>query len=246
MWSRIISSKRSHGTWIAFGLCPGTHAIDPLLTSSSPSFSPSLRTTNVTSLFSTTLGGIAMSMSCFGMPKRYVRATRRANSDNGDVKFEAEHHFDASPDAVAAVLLDPGFHTSLALPDLDLPTVVARTSDGGLEVLELRYEFVGRLDPIARRLLAGRPLTWVQSLRLHPATEHGTLDFWAEADPKRLFGSASVALQATDGGTTRRLEGDLHVRMPVVGSTAERRIVPGLLQRLDVEAGAVRAALTAD
>ena len=42
--SRISSSNRSHRTWIAWGEWPGTHATDPLLTSSSPSFCPSLRT----------------------------------------------------------------------------------------------------------------------------------------------------------------------------------------------------------
>jgi hypothetical protein len=39
--------------------------------------------------------------------------------------------------------------------------------------------------------------------------------------------------------------GELFVRVPIVGGTAERRIVPGLVRRLDVEADALTAALTA-
>jgi uncharacterized protein DUF2505 len=159
------------------------------------------------------------------------------------VRFSAEHHFDAPAQAVATLLLDPDFHARVALPDLSPPTVVDRTVDGSVTALTLRYEFVGQLDPIARKLLSGRSLTWVQELRLDEATERGRLAFRAEADPKRLYGDATMELVADAGGTTRRIDGDLHVRAPLIGGTAERRIVPGIVRRLDVEADALRARL---
>ena len=61
---------------------------------------------------------------------------------------------------------------------------------GSERTLALRYEFVGHLDPIARRLLAGRKLTWVQELRLDTTTGVGRLSFAAEAEPDRMYGSA--------------------------------------------------------
>ena len=153
--------------------------------------------------------------------------------------FAVVHRFRADPVAVAAVLLDPAFHTELDLPDLSRPEIMGADAHS----LHLRYEFVGHLDPVARKLLSGRRLTWLQDVELDAATGRGRLSFAAEADPQRLHGAASVVLDSDGTHTTRCIEGDLHVRAPLIGGTAERRIVPGLIRRLDVEAAAAAARL---
>ncbi|MGH9228519.1 MAG: DUF2505 domain-containing protein [Acidimicrobiales bacterium] len=152
--------------------------------------------------------------------------------------FVAEHRFAAPVEAVIAGLTDPAFHRELQLPDLRLLDVDDRTNQTET-VLRLRYDFVGHLDPFARRLLGGRRLTWLQQLRLDRASRAGQLTFEAEADPRRLHGRADIALVPDDGGTRRTLDGELVVAVPVVGGSAERRIVPGLLRRLDIEAKAL-------
>src|SRR5262249_44745034 len=100
--------------------------------------------------------------------------------------FEAEHTFPGSRAAGPAGLCDPDFHTNLDLPDLSRPTVVEHGDDGTTRTLTLRYEYVGQLDPIARKVIAGRQLTWIQALRLDTTTFAGTLTFSAEAAPDRL------------------------------------------------------------
>jgi hypothetical protein len=157
------------------------------------------------------------------------------------VRFTADHQFSGPVDALAALLLDPSFHTGLQLPDVGLPEVVEAAQQGDEDVLRLRYEYTGQLDPIARRLLGNRKLTWLQEMRLDRGIGTGRLSFHAEADPGRLHGTANVRLEPTDGGagSRRRLEGNLKVAVPVVGGTAERRIIEGLLRRLDVEAKAL-------
>jgi uncharacterized protein DUF2505 len=163
------------------------------------------------------------------------------------VHFEAEHEFAASPADVSDGLCDPEFHLHLDLPDLSRPEVVASSTDGAIRLLRLRYEYVGRLDPIARKVVGNRKLTWIQELRLDPATGRGSLAFSAEADAKRLNGAATIAIEPLDGGkrSRRRIAGDFHVRVPLIGGTAERAIVPGLVRRLDVEAGALSEQLAA-
>lgn len=156
--------------------------------------------------------------------------------------FRVEHRFTAAPTVVAAVLRDPAFHAALDLPDLGRPEIVSADE----ERLRLRYAWTGDLDPIARRLLGDRPLTWIQEMRLDPETLVGELTFAAEADPDRLNGDARVAITAAGTGAVRRITGHLRVRVPLVGSAAERRILPGLLRRLDVEAAAVSARLATD
>lgn len=165
------------------------------------------------------------------------------------MRFTAEQRIpDAAPESVAALLVDPEFEGRVELPDLSLPEVLDHRVDGKEGLLRLRYEYVGQLDPIAHRLLGGRKLRWLQELRLDLVGCRGTLHFAAEADPKRLYGDASVAIDrvTTDGGAAaarRRFDGELVVKAPVVGSMAERRIIPGLVRRLDVEADAVREEL---
>jgi hypothetical protein len=147
---------------------------------------------------------------------------------------------------IVDILSDPVFHARLELPDLGPAEVVEHTVAASERSLRLRYEFVGHLDPIARRLLGGRRLTWIQELQLDSATGVGRLSFAAEAEPGRLHGAAVVTLLALGADRTRRtVAGEFFVKVPVVGGTAERRIVPGLVRRLDVEADALTAALTA-
>ena len=153
------------------------------------------------------------------------------------MRFQAEHRFAAPADAVRALLVDPAFHRELELPDVALLEAEA-VDGGGPAVLRLRYEFVGSLDPLARRLLGRHRLTWTQHLELDPGTGEGSLRFAADADPRRLHGRADLAVLPDDGGSVRRIDGELVVAVPVVGGSAERRILPGLLRRLDLEARA--------
>jgi len=160
------------------------------------------------------------------------------------VRFHSEHSFAAPAAAVLDVLADPAFYLGLVLPDLEQPELLGSTDDGDAAVIRLRYQSVGRLDPMARRLIGSGHLAWVQEVRVQRSTSSGSLGFEAEREPRRLHGSADFTLARSAGGTTRRLEGELVVAVPGVGGLAERRIVPGLLRRLDIEAEAVDAALS--
>jgi len=155
------------------------------------------------------------------------------------VRFHAEHRIGGSEEAVAALLVDSAFYLHLALPDLSPPEVVDEESDGDRAMLRLRYEFVGSLDPIAQRLLGSSRLAWVQEVRVDKSAGTGGLRFEAEKDPRRLHGAADFVLTESGGGTIRRIDGELVVAVPGIGRMAERRIVPGLLRRMDIEAQAM-------
>ena len=155
------------------------------------------------------------------------------------VRFHAEHRFNGSKQAVGALLSDPAFYLGLGLPDLSRPEVLEQHEDGDDAMLRLRYEFVGSLDPIVHRLLGSNRLAWIQEVRIDRSAGSGALRFEAEKDPRRLHGAADFVLTAAGGGTVRRLDGELVVAVPGIGRMAERRIVPGLLRRLDIEAQAL-------
>ncbi len=170
-----------------------------------------------------------------------MRGLKHGHTDR--MKFSVDHDFPAAPARVIEILCDPAFQEQLDLPDLSRPTVVDASTNGTTRVLTLRYEFVGHLDPIAEKVLGNRRLTWRQELRMDTASLRGTLTFSAEADPNRMYGSATITLEATANGAHRDIDGELIVKVPLVGRTAERKIVPGLVRRLDIEAAALTAAL---
>lgn len=155
------------------------------------------------------------------------------------MRFHAEHRFHATPQAVAGRLADPSFHLGLALPDLAEPELIAQDAEGDEVRLRLRYEYVGQIDGTARRLLGGRHLTWVQAVTVNLTTAIGGLTMEAEANPRLLHGQADFRITPDAQGSRRTIDGTLTVAVPGLGSMAERRIVPGVLHRLDIEAAAL-------
>jgi hypothetical protein len=152
------------------------------------------------------------------------------------VRFQREHHFSGSKEVVEALMVDAAFYLDLALPDLSQPEVLERSANGDVTMLRLRYNYVGKLDPLAQRLLGSSRLAWIQETRVDRSAGSGGVHFEAEKDPRRLHGSTNFVLTAVGGGTVRHLDGELIVAVPGIGRMAERRIVPGLLRRLDIEA----------
>jgi hypothetical protein len=159
------------------------------------------------------------------------------------MRFQAEHRFHGSPGEVATLLTDPGFYQTLGLPDVSNPQVLESSTGAEQSLLRLRYRYTGNLDATARRLLGKERLAWTQQVTVDHRTDSGELTFQAEADPKRLHGQAHFELRANDGGCVRRLAGELVVAVPMIGSRAERKIVPGVLRRLDIEAQAINNTL---
>jgi hypothetical protein len=155
------------------------------------------------------------------------------------VRFHAEHRLHGSQEAVVVVLSDPAFYLGLELPDLSSPELLEHGTDGDEALVRLRYEFVGSLDPMAQRLIGSGRLAWVQEVRVDQSTGSGTLRFEAEKNPRQLHGAADFVLEPDGTGTVRTIAGELVVALPGIGRMAERRIVPGLVRRLDIEAEAL-------
>jgi hypothetical protein len=155
------------------------------------------------------------------------------------VRFHAEHHFNASAKAVITLLSTAEFYLDLDLPDLSRPELLDHRQDGEVAVVHLRYVFEGHLDPIAQGLLGSSRLAWIQEVRVDRAAEAGTIGFHAEKAPRKLHGTADFVVAASGPDSVRRLDGDLVVAVPGIGRMAERRIVPGVAARLDIEARAV-------
>ncbi len=153
------------------------------------------------------------------------------------VKLTATHHFGASPAAVRAAMVDREFYAHLFLPDLEPPVVVDRRETGDRVELRLRFAFTGRLDPIARRIVGGDRVSWIQELLLDGTACELRVHPEARRIPVTCSGRFVLAPQGD--GCRRTLDGELRVKVPLIGAQAERALAPGITRRLDLEAVAL-------
>jgi hypothetical protein len=89
-------------------------------------------------------------------------------------------------------------------------------------------------------VLGNDRIAWAQVIEVDADERRGTLTVVPGAHPERMRFSGDFLLEPSDGGTVRTMEGELAIKVPLVGRRAEQHILPGLLRRIDLEADALR------
>jgi hypothetical protein len=138
---------------------------------------------------------------------------------------------------VARVYTEPRFYELLGeLPKLGRPEVLDRSEDGPVVRLAVRFWFTGNLSPAVTRVVDPARLSWVEEsvhdLEHHTVTFHMQPDNYAD---RLRFDGSSRFEPAGDGRTRRLAEGDVVVRVPLVGRAVEGAIVSGLREHLAAE-----------
>jgi hypothetical protein len=159
------------------------------------------------------------------------------------VRLAASHHFTASIADVCAAMGDPAFYAELRLPDVEPPELVSRTADGERVDVHVRFTYTGKLDPIARRIVGHDHVSWVQQLQIDPSTASAALQVVPAVGMVPVTCTGTFALRDEGDGCVRTLDGNLRIKVPIIGSRAEKSLAPGILRRLDIEADALNAFL---
>ena len=163
------------------------------------------------------------------------------------MRFTAEQRFrDTGADSISRAFASPELFA--AYPSgtrLAAPEVVAHHADGDRVELHLRYRFIGDLSPAVRAVVDPARLSWVEETTHDLAA--GTAAFVLRPDhyADRLRCSGSVRVVADGSGCRRVIEGDLKVRVALMGGTVERTLVGDLQDHLIAEEGVVEAFLAA-
>jgi hypothetical protein len=153
------------------------------------------------------------------------------------MRFRLEQTFDAPVDAIALAFTEPALYTALgALPKLGRPEVLSRTENGDVVNLQIRYQFTGDLSPAARKVVDPARLSWVEH-SVHDLSRH-QVDFTLVPDNYgnllRASGRYSFAPDGPDR-TSRVAEGEVAVKIPLVGKSVENAIVSGVREHLTDE-----------
>lgn len=160
------------------------------------------------------------------------------------MKFGIQHTFLAPRAEVLDLVFDPDFNQNLELPDVGPPTLLDQRTVDSTRILITKMHYTGSVDPLLRRL-AGSNLSWTQTLSVDSRTGRGTLEIEPDVLSDRVQIDARIQFDDRDGRCIRNVEGRLDIRIPLVGSSAAKPLLKGILQRLDIEADAINTRLEA-
>lgn len=158
------------------------------------------------------------------------------------MRFSSRQSYTHDVGDVVDAYADPGLYEALPeLPKIGRPQVLDHRRDGGLVHLDIRYAYVGDLPGAALTVIDPARLTWVQRTTVDLDRHRTRLTLLPDHYPDRLECTGQFAFSSLpgDAGCERRVEGDLRVRVMVVGGQVERALVSGLAEFLTAEAAAV-------
>lgn len=145
----------------------------------------------------------------------------------------------ATPGQVIAAYTDPALYATFeGLTKIGRPEVVDRRTDGSGVSLTLRMRFIAELNAAARRVVDPAKLSWLQ----HEDYDLGAMTAEVVFEPENYadrFSSSGGYRFAPDPddptGTVRTIDGDLRVRMLLVGGQVEGAVVSGLREHFAEE-----------
>jgi hypothetical protein len=162
------------------------------------------------------------------------------------VRFRLEQRFRADPDAVAEAYTDPELYQRLAAAaTLGRPEFLQRTGGGDRVETRVRYRFCGNLSSAARKVVDPARLSWVEESAHDLAERRVSFRMVPDNYADRFRSAGSYSFEPDGDGTLRITEGDLTVKVPLVGGTVGRAIVSGLADHLRGEIGVVERFLAA-
>lgn len=159
------------------------------------------------------------------------------------MKFEISHSFEASPEELAEAMLDENYQESLA----DVGALKAREllsqrrrSDGTVK-RRVRCVLGVAISGPARTFLGKSDPAWVEEATWSPQTMTWEWVIRPEVAKELLDAKGAIEVKANGEGASRRVSGEVKIRVPIYGARVEGLIVEGIRHAYDEEAERLRA-----
>jgi hypothetical protein len=153
------------------------------------------------------------------------------------MRFAITQEVPGTADVVIATLLDPAFLAGLGeLPNLAPPTVLDQTRSGDVVVQRVHYRFVGSLSSAVTRVIDPSKVSWVDEVTYDLDDQRATFRIIPDHYGDKLRCHGTYTFEQRPSTTIRQVEGELTVRVPLVGRMVERAIVGGLTEHIEAEA----------
>ena len=153
------------------------------------------------------------------------------------MRFHAEQRFTSPADRLLTLFTDADFYPTLrGLPSIGAPEIVDHSTSGDTVRISLRQRYTGDIPAAALAFIDPGRLTWVEELVFDLDRRRATTRLLPDHYPDRLScQGVYVFADVAGGGSTRRLEGELKVRAPLVGGRVEQALVSGLQEHAAAE-----------
>ncbi len=159
------------------------------------------------------------------------------------MRFSVEHKLPGTLARLEALILDPSLYQRLerTLPGFQRIELLASDEADGVLCRRVRYtpRAHDRVPGFGRGIITPEMLIWVEESRFDRARHR--IDYVVEPNlPERWrdrFDSrGSFTFREEAGGIVRRIDGEVTVRVPLVGGLAERVLVQEVRAGFDAEA----------
>lgn len=149
------------------------------------------------------------------------------------MKFKLEHHFDCSPEQYWAIVRNHEVDEEMARASNGEYELLSETEEG--DVLTRRQQIVMKRDlpkPMLK-VLGTDNIGYVLETRVNHAHSRSEWTITPLVLPDRVTGAGTAVVTATTGGCRRIIEGDLTVRVPLLGRKMEERLVSDVSESYD-------------
>jgi hypothetical protein len=153
-----------------------------------------------------------------------------------------------SAESAQAAFVDPAFYQSLgALSGISAPEVRSFSQSADHARLVIGYRFVGQLNGPARRILDPDKVTWSQVTDVDLSTRRSEVRMVPDNYQGLLTFSAWYELRTEgEGKCCQHFEGDLRIRLPLLGPLAERAIGGSIRENIAETARLVERYVTSE
>jgi hypothetical protein len=153
------------------------------------------------------------------------------------MRFSLRHSFACTPDQLWALTEDPAFEQELAQATSTTRELVEDTTRAGVRVRRIRITAHREIPAVMQKAIGSDRISYEQRTE-RPTDGQGPLR-WS-IHPTVLQGrfraEGVTRVVVTPQGCDRVIEGEIEIRVPLVGSTMEKKLVD------DVQASYTRAA----
>jgi len=148
------------------------------------------------------------------------------------VKFAVRQAVAVPPARAMAAYGSPGFYEGRpGRDDIEVREVVRHEAAGDRILLEVRFAFTGSLSPAVRAVVDPAKMSWITRTEILLAEGRSAWVVLPDHYPDRLSAAGTYRFEEGDtrpGSTDVEVEGDLNIRVPIVGRSVERVIVGDL------------------
>lgn len=148
------------------------------------------------------------------------------------MKFRKELAYDATPEAVFAMLSDPAFREKVAEAQEVVSVEVRLTpTDGGFSLVNDQVQDTKDLPALAKKIAGDTTQAVITEEWSTPSG--GSLTITAPGKPTKAQGT--ITLQPAGAGTSEVVELDVKVKVPLIGGKLEQLMVDNIESGFDVE-----------